>query len=129
MPNQPVEFEFRGLPVTRAAEAAARRRLRALESACPAAQAWRVRVEALPDATEPDHFCADVRASVFGGDLLETHARGEDPLAALRLAFNALETALARERESERRLAARLLRAVRSRLGGRPRGAGRALAN
>ncbi|MBK6005340.1 HPF/RaiA family ribosome-associated protein [Ramlibacter ginsenosidimutans] len=127
MPNQPVEFEFRGLPVTRAAEAAARRRLRALESACPAAQAWRVRVEALPGAAQPDHFCADVRASVSGGDQLETHARAEDPLAALRLAFNALETALARERESERHLAGRLLRAVRSRLGRRQGGAGHAL--
>lgn len=128
MPNQPVEFEFRGLPMTRAAEAAARRRLRALESACPAAQAWRVRVEALPGADQPEHFCADVRASVFGGDLLETHARGEDPLAALRLAFNALETALTREQASGRRVAARWLRVVRERLG-RRHGGGHALPN
>lgn len=128
MPKQPVEFEFRGLPVTRAAEAAARRRLRGLESACPEAQAWRVRVEALPDAAQPVHFCADVRASVSGGDLLETHAQGEDPLAALRLAFNALETALAGERDLERRFAGRLLRAVRSRLALR-HGGGHALPN
>jgi ribosome-associated translation inhibitor RaiA len=129
MPNHPVEFEFRGLPFTRAAEAAARRRLRGLESACPLAQAWRVKVEALPDAAQPIHFRADVRASVSGGDLLQTRAQGEDPLAALRLAFNALETALARERDSERHLAGRWLRAVRSRLGRQQEVAGLGLPN
>ena len=45
MPRRPFEFRFAGMPASRAAEAAARRRMRALEMAYPSVLDWQLQVE------------------------------------------------------------------------------------
>ena len=94
MPRQPVQFQFRGVPAAPPAEAASRRRLRALDSTYPCVTQWDVEAAPVPDGAE---YEAHVRAAIVGGDTFSARGRGSDVLAALRVAFTALE----RERESE----------------------------
>jgi hypothetical protein len=120
MPRRPFEFRFAGMPASRAAEAAARRRMRTLEMAYPSVLDWQLQVE-VPRACAADglDYAARVRVHVAGGTALEGEARADDELAALRLAFNGLEQELEEENEGARARAAQWLQAVRSRLGQR----------
>ena len=113
MPQHPLHFQSGELPGIRAAEAAARRRLRGLEKAYPAARAWQVNLEPLPLGPQPASYAVHVSARICGGEVVRAQARDEDPLSAMWLAFNALESALDGELERARGRAAHWLRAVR----------------
>lgn len=121
MPSRPLRFEFLGTPQLPAAEAAARRRLRGMEAQHPAATAWTVRIEAAEtgSAAAP-RFHATAQAVIGGGGSLRGSGRADDVLAALRLAFNALEAELDEEHEQARTRVALWLAAVRRRLDQRP---------
>jgi hypothetical protein len=108
------------MPASRAAEAAARRRMRTLEMAYPAVLDWQLEME-VPRASAADglDYAASVRVHVAGGTALQGEARAGDELAALRLAFNGLEQELEDDNEGARTRAAQWLQAVRSRLGQR----------
>lgn len=116
----PAEFHFLEIPASPAAEAAVRRRLRTLEAAYPAVLAWQVRVTGpARRMVEAIDYSAEVTASLAGGSFARAAARGADVLAALRLAFSALEQELDEDRERARARAAKWLSAVRSRIGQR----------
>lgn len=117
MPQQPAQFQFIAVPITPAAEAAARRRMRTMESSYGDIRAWDLRVDGAEDDPAQDgSFHASVAAAIGGGDRLHGDARAADPLAALRLAFNALEEELDAEHESARHRAAQWLMTVRRRM-------------
>ena len=118
MPQQPAQFQFIAVPVRPAAEAAARRRMRSIESSYGDIRAWDLRVDGAGDDLAQDGgFHASVAAAIGGGDRLRGDARAADPLAALRLAFNGLEEELDAEHESARHRAAQWLTTVRRRMG------------
>lgn len=115
-----VDFLFSGMAPQPSAEAAARRRIRALENVHPGAQEWDVRLYAAPrNELSAPLYEAQVAARL-GRAALQGEARGSDLLSALRLAFNAIEVELDMEREGARARAAQWLAAVRSRIGIRP---------
>jgi ribosome-associated translation inhibitor RaiA len=95
-----VEFIFSGMHPSRPAEAAARRRIRSLQHAHPAVSSWQVRVEApasLPTGAEAYAVRLQVQGS--SGTVVHAAASASELLAALRLAFNAIETELTAGRE------------------------------
>lgn len=116
MPSHPVRFQFTNIAQHAASEAAARRRMRAMEAVYTAVLQWDVCVEAheLPDAG--GRFAATARARIVGGDVLAGKARAGDPLGALRLAFNRLEAELESEHEDARTRAAAWLNTVKRRI-------------
>jgi hypothetical protein len=118
MPRQPVRFEFAPLPHAACAEAAARRRMHGIEAGFPAVLEWNARLE----APEDGRYAALLRVRVVGGRTITADALGHDALAALRLAFNALEVELEADQESARTRAAAWLVAVRQRMRGSPSG-------
>jgi len=114
--HQAIDFLFSGMPVSAAAEAASRRRIRTLQSAHDSVGAWEVRIRAphAEDCSQPG-CTAEVHARLAGGDVLIAQDHGAEVLAALRLAFNAMERLLDADREGARARAARWLAAVRER--------------
>lgn len=120
MPRQPVRIEIAAMPQAEAVEAAARRRMRGIEALYPSVLEWYARSEP-PKQDGPDaRFAALVSARVVGGRTLNGDAHGHDALAALRLAFNALELELEQDQASARARAAAWLAAVRERMRGWP---------
>ena len=118
MPRRPTRIEFAPVPHADIAEAAARRRMRAIEVGHPSVLEWYARLEA-PRPEEGEGLCgALVRARVVGGRTLSGDAHGHDALAALRLAFNGLESELEADQASARARAAAWLAAVRRRMSG-----------
>jgi hypothetical protein len=120
MPSQPVRIEFTAMPHSSVVEAAARRRMRGIESAHPCVLEWNARIAAPERAEHDNRFAAVVRARVCGGRTLSGEAHGHDALAALRLAFNGLELELEADQASARARAAKWLSAVRGRMRGWP---------
>ncbi|MBL0423966.1 HPF/RaiA family ribosome-associated protein [Ramlibacter alkalitolerans] len=120
MPSHPVRIEFAGMPPSEVLDASARRRMRGIEAAHHSVLSWSARIEAPPPGGQEDRFAAVVRAHVSGGRTLSGDAHGHDALAALRLAFNALELHLEADQASARARAAAWLAAVRSRMRGWP---------
>ena len=116
MPRHIITFHFQDVPSLPAVEAAARRRARGLEAAHPAVLGWSVQVALQAAGDEGARFAASTQARIVGGRTLIGDAEAGDALAALRLAFNALELELEAEHESARVRAARWLSAVRGRL-------------
>lgn len=117
MSIHPVHIEFQAMPYAEPVDAVARRRMRGIETMYPAVLEWHAQIAA------PRHdglFAATVRARVSGGRVLAGEARGHDALAALRLAFNALDLALEEDQARARTRAAAWLAAVRDRMRGRP---------
>ncbi|MEJ8837888.1 hypothetical protein [Ramlibacter sp. AN1133] len=119
MPSHPVRIEFVAMPHSHVVEAAARRRMRGMEAIHPCVLEWFARIEAPQRAGNDGHFAALVRVRVVGNRTLSGDAHGHDALAALRLAFNALELQLEADQESARARAAAWLAAVRERMRGR----------
>lgn len=118
--SDPIHFHFCGMPASRAAEAAARRRARTLRGAHPDVVDWQVEVTApAPLDGAAAEYGAQVQARIASGAALQAHGRGADALAALRLAFNQVEARLDAEREGVHARASRWLSAVRSRIGQR----------
>jgi ribosome-associated translation inhibitor RaiA len=115
--HQAIDYLFSGMPVPAAADAASRRRIRTLQAAHGAVTAWEVRIRK-PDAEGRARpaYTAEVQARLAGGDVLRAEDHGTDVLAALRLAFNALERLLDADRERARARAAKWLATVRNRL-------------
>lgn len=120
MPRHPVHFDLASVPQPAAVEAAARRRLRSLESCYPSVQEWDIQLSPVHDDAHSEHYQAITLARIVGGDTLRCSAEGDDPLSAARLAFNALESKLVAEHEGARHRAAEWLSTVRRRLGHRP---------
>ena len=120
MPKYPVRIEFAAMPHSDIAEAAARRRMRGIEASSPSVQEWSVRLEPPRRDAHDNRYGAVVRARVVGGRTLVGSAHGHDTLAALRLAFNALEMQLEEDQASARVRAAAWLAAVRDRMRGWP---------
>jgi hypothetical protein len=118
MPRRPIRIEFAPVPNADAAEAAARRRMRAIEIGYPAVLEWFARLEPPRPAEGEGLFGALVRARIVGGRTLSGDAHGHDALAALRLAFNGLEAELEADQASARVRAAAWLAAVRHRMSG-----------
>ena len=111
-----VEFIFSGMQPSRPAEAAARRRIRTLQLAHPAVTDWQVRVDAPPpQPARAEAYAVRLQARGAGGTVTLAAATASELLGALRLAFNAIETELAAERDDARRRAGGWLRAIRSR--------------
>lgn len=118
--DTPIDFLFSGLAPQRAAEAAARRRIRALVGIHPGVQEWDVHVAARhPGERTAPEYAARVAARI-DGEALECEARAADVLAALRLAFNSLEQELHAERDRVRARGFHWVAAVKTRLGLRP---------
>lgn len=116
MPEHPIQFDFRGELLPAQAEAAARRRLRILEGIFPAVRGWQVSARGQQAADgQGDHAQARVCVDIVGGDTFEAAASGTDALAALRLAFNAIETQLQAETDNARDRATHWLEKVKSR--------------
>lgn len=116
MPQKPVRFEFEGQLQQAQAEMAARRRLRALESAFPAVRLWEVSARSRPAADASRNPAeAHVAAVIVGGDRFAASGRATDALGALRLAFNSLEEQLFEESEGARDRAFRWFQKVKSR--------------
>ena len=118
--QDPVAVTISGMPPARAAEAAARRRIRALQMAHPAVLAWQVRVDRPPQPAAASAYSVHLEAQVAGGTDVQASAQDADLLAALRLAFNALEVALGADRHRARNRAAQWLHALRERIAPRP---------
>lgn len=112
MPRRPLQFHLANLPNPLAVEAAARRRMRAMENAFPAVLDWDLRVGMPEEAC----FTAIAQARVVGGATLRAQAQAADALGAVRLAFNGLDAELEAEREEARNRAADWLSAVRRRI-------------
>jgi hypothetical protein len=118
MPGHPFHLDFDALPSSPAVEAAARRRIRGIERACPRVLEWDVGIAMPERPAAPDvPYAATVQARIAGGGTLCKTSPGTDALAALRLAFNALEEALDAEQEQVRTRAAAWLAAVKRRMG------------
>lgn len=109
-----LDFLFSSMPASAAAEAAARRRIRSLQSVHGSVIAWEVRIRGPEDCSRPS-YAAEVHARLAGEDVLRAQDQGADALAALRLAFNAMERLLDADRERARIRAARWLATVRDR--------------
>jgi hypothetical protein len=118
MPRRPIRIEFAPVPNADIAEAAARRRMRAIEIGHPAVLEWFTRLEAPHPEQGERLFGAQVRARIVGGRTLSGDAHGHDALAALRLAFNGLEAELEADQARARARAATWLAAVRQRMRG-----------
>lgn len=116
MPRRPLQFHLANLPNPLAVEAAARRRMRAMENAFPAVLDWDLRVGMPEAAGEGACFTAIAQARVVGGATLRAQAQAADALGAVRLAFNGLDAELEAEREEARNRAADWLSAVRRRI-------------
>jgi hypothetical protein len=116
MTRRPIRIEFAPVPSADIAEAAARRRMRAIEIGYPAVLEWCARLEGPRPADGEALFGAVVRARIVGGRTLTGDAHGHDALAALRLAFNELEAELEADQASARARAAAWLAAVRHRM-------------
>jgi ribosome-associated translation inhibitor RaiA len=108
-----IAFLFSGMQASAAAEAAARRRIRSLQAAHGSVTAWEVRTRGPEDGSQS--YTAEVQARLAGGEMLRAQDQGTDVLAALRLAFNAMERLLESDQERARTRAARWLAAVRDR--------------
>src|SRR4051812_34988504 len=107
MASDPFHLAFQAMPSSPAVEAAARRRIRGIERARPGVLEWDVCVWRPKRADTPRSTCAaTVQARIAGGGTLRSESSGDDALAALRLAFNALEAALDAEQEQARSRAA-----------------------
>lgn len=118
MPRHPVRIEFAPVPNTDIVQAAVRRRMRALEDGYPAVLEWYAQLASPRPAEGEVLYRAVVRARVVGSRTLTGDAHGHDALAALRLAFNELETELEADQASARARAAGWLAAVRHRMHG-----------
>lgn len=116
MLRQPVQFQFTNIPQPAPIEIAARRRMRSMEGVYPAVQEWNLSVEALAPTDVPAAFAATTHARIVGGDVLTGHARANDPLGALRLAFNRLETELDSEHDDASSKAMEWLNALKKRI-------------
>lgn len=121
MLRQPVQFHFTNIQQPAPIEVAARRRMRGMEGAYPAVLEWNLSVEALEPADTHGRFAATTRARIVGGDMLTGHAHASDPLGALRLAFNRLETELDSEHDDARSKAVEWLNAMKRRIAHRDR--------
>jgi hypothetical protein len=112
-----VAVVFEGMPPSRHADAAARRRTRIIDMSHPAVVAWEVRLAAAqrPVAGGLD-YAATVQARVAGGEALVGEGRAMDLLGALRLAFMDVETHLDAHQERVRARAGQWLATVRQRL-------------
>lgn len=112
-----IDFLFSGTAPQPSAEAAARRRIRALQMVHPGVKEWDVEVCAGDGGeTKGPEYAARVAARI-GNEAVRGNARGNDVLSALRLAFNAVEQELDAQREGARTRAAQWLSAVRGRIG------------
>ena len=118
--QDPVAVTISGMPPGRAAEAAVRRRIRALQMAHPAVLAWRMRVDRPPQPAAASAYSVHLEAQVAGATDVQASAQDADLLAALRLAFNALEVELGADRHRARNRAAQWLHALRERIGPPP---------
>lgn len=115
--DRSVDFLFSGTEPQPSAQAAARRRIRALEMVHSGVEEWDVEVCASEgSALRGPEYAARVAARI-GNEAVRGQARGKDALSALRLAFNAVEQELDAHREGARTRAAQWLSAVRSRIG------------
>jgi hypothetical protein len=103
MSRHPVQIHLEGELPAAQAEAAARRRMRLLESTFPAVREWEIAVRSRP-ATDAAVQRTDARvaATVAGGHRFQANAVGTDALGALWLAFNAIEIQLREESEDAR---------------------------
>ena len=116
MPRQPVQFHFTNIAQPAPVEAAARRRMRGMESVYPAVQEWDLQVQALERAEPEARFAATTRVRIVGGDMLAGQGSASDALGALRLAFNRLEGELESEHEDARSRVSEWVNAVKRRL-------------
>lgn len=120
MQHPPCEIEFAQMPHSSDIDAVARRRMRGIEAAYPSVLDWYARIEAPQRDTRDSGFGVMLRVHLVGGRALHGDGHGHDALAALRLAFNALEIGLEEDQASARARATAWLAAVRQRMRGWP---------
>lgn len=116
----PVRIEFAAMPHSPAVEAAARRRMRGIQAAHDGLLEWYARIDGPQRPGADGRFAAVVRTRVDGSRHFAGDAHGHDALAALRLAFNALEARLEEDRAGARARAAAWLACLRDRVRGWP---------
>jgi hypothetical protein len=110
----PVEVHFSSMPPSASAEDAARRRIRRLDSLYPSVLSWEVQFEQSHTCDQPGGgYAVRVVAHRVGKGMATARAHSVDVLAAVRVAFEAIEHELAEKREAATRQATRWLASLR----------------
>lgn len=87
-----------------------------MEQVYPAVLEWNLNIQSVEFDDATGSFAATTRARIVGGDVLSGNAQASDPLGAVRLAFNQLETALESEHDDARSRAVEWLNAMKRRI-------------